>query len=147
MPGNWPDPARPGVPANPERDGWHWLAFDRYEGPVIWRSAYQFFRSSQDARLRPIDVAHWRYLGPCRTPAEIAALVAAAYQRGQRDALEAAAVRAEAEPAYPNATMPAYLEQLVRENPVIGIQAASEDTSRCIAAALRAMVEQESPDE
>lgn len=21
----WPDPARPGYPANPERDGWHWL--------------------------------------------------------------------------------------------------------------------------
>jgi len=27
MTSGWPNPERPGVPANSERDGWHWLLF------------------------------------------------------------------------------------------------------------------------
>ena len=35
---DWPDPAKPGVPLNPERDGYHWLfnPDDDRPHPVIW---------------------------------------------------------------------------------------------------------------
>jgi hypothetical protein len=34
---NWPDPARPGVPMNPDRDGWHWLTRKNGLWPEPWR--------------------------------------------------------------------------------------------------------------
>jgi len=88
----WPDPARPGVPLNPERDGWHWLEWMDYCGTkptgIIdqfkWeRDGYWDRTTHRSARYW----ACWRYLGPCLTPAE----VDARFKEARRDALEEAA--------------------------------------------------------
>jgi hypothetical protein len=77
----WPDAARPGVPLNPERDGWHWLEWMDYCGTnptgIIdqfkWeRDGYWDRTTHRSARYW----ACWRYLGPCLTPAETEARVA-----------------------------------------------------------------------
>lgn len=73
---NWPDPARFGVPLNPDRSGWHWLKglgslskprpffWEVFLGPGQWA----------DQRLDdPVILAEMEYLGPVATPAEIAA--------------------------------------------------------------------------
>lgn len=87
----WHDPARPGVPLNPERDGWHWLEWMDYCGTkptgIIdqfkWeRDGYWDRTTHRSARYW----ACWRYLGPCLTPVEVDARVAQA----RRDALEEA---------------------------------------------------------
>jgi hypothetical protein len=78
-PNEWPDPERPGVPENPDREGWHWLQ-NRKAGrapyPVLWKaekgwvwSAIPYFPTADTA-------FRYRYLGPCHTPAERAALAA-----------------------------------------------------------------------
>lgn len=91
-PGGWPDAARPGVPANPERDGWHWLS-GVTERPAAfeWRSASGgwLFHRAQHNVMPPSDFANWLYHGPCLTPAEVAAREAAA----RREGIEAAASR------------------------------------------------------
>jgi hypothetical protein len=74
-PGCWPDAARPGYPANPERDGVHWL---NIAGDVIaaqWWTADALWTWG-DRQWTPsvASAARWFYLGPCHTPAEVAAL-------------------------------------------------------------------------
>lgn len=73
----WPDPARPGVPLNPERDGWHWV--ESAEGPVpaLWaRPLWRHCRDFWDQRSPEwMEEQQWRYIGPCLTPAEIDARV------------------------------------------------------------------------
>lgn len=81
-PGGWPDAARPGVPMNPERTGPHWLKTD--EGDLFvghWDAQDQMWFACDESD---------HYLGPCHTPAEVAALVEAA----RREAVEACAKRA-----------------------------------------------------
>lgn len=77
----WPDPARPGVPLNPEKDGWHWVAaadpaISAQSAPWWWVSDYQHWLPplavSGSLPLIPSRV-QWRYLGLCLTPAEVAA--------------------------------------------------------------------------
>jgi hypothetical protein len=93
---NWPDPARPGVPMNPERDGWHWVQrVDKGFVPspriVLWTDDWASGQFSWDAVGYEADEQKlgrdFRYLGPCLTPAEVDARVAQA----RRDALEEAA--------------------------------------------------------
>jgi hypothetical protein len=86
-PGGWPD--KPGVPQNPERDGWHWVMMR--EG-VPFRPRACFWDASRpgwavpgSAKLREDAGPEWRYLGPCHTPAEVAALVEAV-RRDEREA-------------------------------------------------------------
>lgn len=72
--GGWPDPTRPGVPMNPERDGWHWLRapFDLHA--VYWRSKDGVFHTAHMKHLSPSQAAMgWDYAGPCLTPAEVTA--------------------------------------------------------------------------
>jgi hypothetical protein len=78
-PGCWPD--KPGVPKDPELDRWHWLLVAEGEPPVavLWHK--------QMWNLGYIGMPAWvfsaaRYLGPCHTPAEVAALVEAARREG-----------------------------------------------------------------
>jgi len=75
----WPFPDRPGVPLNPERDGWHWVE-DTVDGIgtghieavyYVACSAPAWYRAGNRAPIK--NPKHWRYLGPCLTPAEVAA--------------------------------------------------------------------------
>jgi hypothetical protein len=85
-PNGWPDPSKPGVPLHPERDGWHWLARNADDAwPFYWVSGTESGWCAEDgcnvdcADTEPEFMAHYwpRYLGPCLTPAEHAAALAA----------------------------------------------------------------------
>ena len=92
----WPDPARPGVPLNPERDGWHLLVQKNAQLPEVWewktnslgaeygdQSIGAWLEGEGD--VQPEDTGKWyRYLGPCLTPAEVDARV----KEARRDALK-----------------------------------------------------------
>jgi len=98
---NWPDPARPGVPMNPERDGWHWikpkispkggiqLIDESASRPMPWNIVSPLsHKPAWNGVMEPEHAANaWQYIGPCLTPAEVDARVAQA----RRDALEEAA--------------------------------------------------------
>ena len=88
-PNGWPDPAHPGVPLNPERDGWHWLVKGDFYTAALWhRGHFTFlFTKIWPEELSQLDMT---YIGPALTPAEVDARVADA----RRDALEEAARRA-----------------------------------------------------
>lgn len=85
-PNGWPE--RPGVPLNPERPGAHALK-DRggTVAVMLWRDPW--WHSSTGWAIKPAEMAaaFWRYLGPCLTPAEVAARVAEARAQGEHDAL------------------------------------------------------------
>ena len=104
-PGGRPDAAMPGYPLNPERDGEHMMEWTDEHGRV-WREVWKWRTDSKPPLwLRPNFTggpygyepkhltapiyASIRYLGPCHTPAEVAALVEAA-RREQREACERA---------------------------------------------------------
>jgi hypothetical protein len=83
-PNGWPDPQRPGVPLNPERDGAHML---RRKGADRLRQFFWSAGTDWDA-MTPVRAAYdFCYEGPCLAPAEVAARVAEA----RRDALREAA--------------------------------------------------------
>jgi hypothetical protein len=72
-PGGWPDAARPGYPKDPELDRWHWMLVAEGGPPVavLWHK--------QMWHMGYIGMPAWvfanaRYIGPCHTPAEVAAL-------------------------------------------------------------------------
>jgi hypothetical protein len=93
-PNGWPDPQRPGVPMNPERDGYHWLgAVDRGEptghtAVMLWFAGTGFYAIEAVPVSHRNITEHWRYLGPCLTPAEVAARVAEARRDALREAAE-----------------------------------------------------------
>jgi hypothetical protein len=77
-------PGKPGVPLNPERDGWHWVD-DGANGtePRFWGATFAEWDGY------PLWMAEeWDYLRPCSpddiTPAEVEARIATA----RKDALE-----------------------------------------------------------
>ncbi len=89
-------PGKPGVPMNPERDGWHWVQrVDKGFVPspriILWTDDWTSRQFSWDAIGYEADERKlgrdFRYLGPCLTPAEVDARIAQA----RRDALEEAA--------------------------------------------------------
>jgi hypothetical protein len=84
---NWPDPARPGVPTNPDWDGaYHWLSYESEEpGLYEWDGKYWKMGGGH----APMDyvVDHFTYIAQALTPAEVEARVATA----RKDALEEAA--------------------------------------------------------
>jgi len=85
----WPDPARPGVPLNPERDGWHWFVRGDFYSLALWHRGHFTF---QDTTAWPEEFSQldMTYAGPCLTPAEVDARV----KETRRDALEEAEQRA-----------------------------------------------------
>jgi len=92
---NWPDPARPGVPLNPERGNtWHWLRHGNGEiVPRWWSCSYwQAVGGGGCANIYPHEAAKaWPgYLGPILTPAEVAQTIAAALRSlaAERDILQ-----------------------------------------------------------
>jgi len=82
----WPDPARPGVPLNPEKSGWHWFVRGDFYSLALWHRGHFTF---QDTTAWPEEFSQldMTYAGPCLTPAEVDARV----QQARRDALEEAA--------------------------------------------------------
>ena len=76
----WPDPARPGVPLNPEKDGWHWMkarsdnlnATWREKFPAQWTAGNRHWIHGTYAPEYAAE--NWIYLGPVLTPDEAAAL-------------------------------------------------------------------------
>ncbi len=89
---NWP--GKPGVPLNPERDQWHWLASSEGPVPALWaRPAWRHCRDFWIDQAKPewMEWQGWTYIGPCLTPAEMDARIATA----RKDALEEAAQRLE----------------------------------------------------
>jgi hypothetical protein len=72
---NWPDPNRPGVPANPEQEGWHWLRWPmqgREPFPVMWRKEFGRYRWGNTGYVLIAD--EYEYLGPVATPTQVTAL-------------------------------------------------------------------------
>jgi hypothetical protein len=81
-------PGKPGVPLNPERDGWHWCERDGGLEPRFWSSGQQLWAGSRNSWISPkMLLALFGYAGPCLTPAEVDARV----KQARRDALEEAA--------------------------------------------------------
>lgn len=85
--GNWPNPEQPGVPMNPERDGWHWMQFPEFpDDPEIlvavhWCADFAIYEVGDDC----IETALMQskgaiYLGPSLTPAEHQAALDATWQ-------------------------------------------------------------------
>ena len=76
----WPD--KPGVPLNPERDGWHW--FKTPDGELVpynWRPAGECERGRWPSQWVYDMEDDWSpqsctYLGPCLTPDDATALQA-----------------------------------------------------------------------
>lgn len=86
-------PARPGVPLNPERAGWHWVHHpeDLRAFPCAWDSDFAAWCSGGMHSPRGLLDLGYRYAGPCLTPAEHAAALADARAQGRREGLEEAA--------------------------------------------------------
>lgn len=88
-PTNWPDPARPGVPLFPERDGKHVIDVDpegtHNELVYYWKAEHQVwveydYQDADDA-LEEYDLIGWVYVGPIITSAQIAEMLAGERQR------------------------------------------------------------------
>lgn len=78
----WPDPARPGVPLNPEKDGWHIVqegdldpefAFWRAK-PWLEHALGCWETKGTEDEFCPHEISNWRYLGPVLPPDEASAL-------------------------------------------------------------------------
>jgi hypothetical protein len=93
MSDTWPDPALPGVPLNPEKDGWHYLkgsASLSNPRPVFWEVFLGAGRWADQRLDDPVILSEMEYLGPCLTPAEVDARVAEARRAALAEAAEVA---------------------------------------------------------
>lgn len=92
-PAGWPDASKPGYPMNPERDGWHWI--DR---PILGLKPMRWLEAAGGGWVEsPVccfaseaAANNWRYLGPCPTPADLAAAVEAERERTKEACAKAA---------------------------------------------------------
>lgn len=87
----WPDPARPGVPVNAEKAGWHWVqriddGFERPLSVLLWTDDWNGWMGfAWDAMGYQPDEKFgqdFRYLGPCLTPDEVEAIKDARWHEG-----------------------------------------------------------------
>ena len=74
----WPDPEKPGVPLNPEQDGYHWIfnPDDDRPHPVIWVADLGAWAVGDAWTPRMVAEMGLHYLGPVLTPAEVDTLYA-----------------------------------------------------------------------
>jgi hypothetical protein len=99
---NWPDPARPGVPMNPEVSGCHWVTHpadeqsDNGKMAVYWNGVGYWFLPGVAWKLEPVEMEKYKYHGPALTPAEVDARV----KEARRDALREAALWDEGQAHY-----------------------------------------------
>jgi hypothetical protein len=66
---DWPDPEKPGVPLNPDVDGFHWLG----NAAFVWVAKCGNW-GLNGVGFPPEFFANTSYHGPCLTPAETDAL-------------------------------------------------------------------------
>lgn len=133
-PGGWPDASKPGVPLEPQRDGWHWLQFnDDRPIPTAWIAEIDAWASGAAYSPEGVVELGFRYVAPCLTPAEVAARVAAA----RREGVEAALAAVDAEPE-PEGDMPA---KLANTDKRILVLATVRATKRGIDGRIRALLE------
>lgn len=66
----WPDVTQPGVPMNPDVDGWHWveLAQTQPPAPYFWNAEYQDWKGRDWMWMEAEHLCI--YCGPCLTPSE-----------------------------------------------------------------------------
>ena len=78
-------PGKPGVPINPEKDGWHWLynkRLDRerdFKECVFWSGVGEFWQmmgAEECFSPRDLVVREWRYFGPVLSHDQATALQA-----------------------------------------------------------------------
>ncbi|MGG5808841.1 hypothetical protein [Falsiroseomonas sp. CW058] len=91
----WPDPRRPGEPADPNRP-WHWVTRSEDGGlhplPLGWNPHLRHWVAWDGATLSVEEAARrFGYLGPCLTPAETQAQIAEAAAVPAADSPERAA--------------------------------------------------------
>lgn len=101
-------PAWDGVPERPGEDGWHWvrthqkLTAPMHLRPWEWCASSRAWLELDGTDIEPALVRVCHYEGPCHTPAEVAALVAAA----RDDERERAARVCEAQLEYDGQDLP-----------------------------------------
>ncbi len=70
-----------GRPEHPERDGWHWVASTTGgDAPMgfYWSAPRELWLINRYGNAAHLNHKAWRYIGPCLTPAEVAARIAEA---------------------------------------------------------------------
>jgi hypothetical protein len=75
----WPDPDKPGMPLNPERDGTHWFKVNINGEDIVfvaeWDAHEKFYTwSCGEAGPVRCAAAGWTYAGPVLTPDEAGTL-------------------------------------------------------------------------
>lgn len=67
-PGNWPDPAQPGVPSHPDKTGFHMIMYDGREYVFRWSPDQKFWDSGVAGASAGVIGARpgIRYLGPAQ---------------------------------------------------------------------------------
>ena len=70
---------KPGVPLNPEVSRWHWFVRGDFYSLALWHRGHFTF---QDTTVWPEEFSQldMTYAGPCLTPAEVEARIAAAHK-------------------------------------------------------------------
>jgi hypothetical protein len=116
MSNSWPNPEKPGVPLNPEKNGWHWLKESGDDpAPYYWCPGFNnwHLRGGDDYgggwQTPEFTSGYYSYVGPCLTPAKIDALVELSIKVGKQNAYERAAAIARGAPN----NMPFEIERLV----------------------------------
>lgn len=120
----WPDPQRPGEPADPSRP-WHWVARVEDRGraplPIGWNGALRQWMVWDGSAVTAEEAARrFAYLGPCLTPAETEQVLAAALPaepRAPEEPRGLAALAASATPPPPPAMV--YRRDAVRNHLLI----------------------------
>ena len=71
-------PGVPGVPLNPEKEGWHWVHRRGWTKPMVWWPSKNSPLGGwwEGGLSKPHEIAEMTYLGPCLTPDEATALQA-----------------------------------------------------------------------
>lgn len=79
-----------GLPENPERNGWHWVKDPGQEAaPTLWTLRWgSWWLGDNERSAAYLAQKGYRYLGPCLTPADLAARVEAERERCADEAEE-----------------------------------------------------------
>ncbi|KXV59960.1 hypothetical protein AD947_03095 [Acetobacter tropicalis] len=82
-PTNWPNPERPGVPPNPERDGLYAMRIDEKFIVRYWTATRQHYSlvPGWENGISPSDASVFTFCGEILAPAQISEMLAAERER------------------------------------------------------------------